>query len=231
MWRRISACVLSSVCLLSACDKSDKDVSPPPTSSEPVKVPVLKSHPSTAQLANRTNLEMKFVPLSLMVPEGWGMKSRDVGAAPLVTLEGATPDDEVRIRIPSARTIDDAQETLLEANAADMQARHPELFNGQPVRDISGGKVIEQLVLRQLAPATEPIEGMPKPAVALPSTTQPVQTVQWTFTVCIPAGKSFTAYDLSLGMTLDEYKKDSAFLRSILSTLQYDPAAASTPGH
>jgi hypothetical protein len=232
MWRKISACVLSSVCFLSACDKSDNSSTATP--AKPVQVPKDVARLTSAQLTSRTSLELKYVPLSLMVPDGWGINSLEVGAeGPRVFLHGPTPTDldDVRVRVPTARTITDAQETLLEATATDTLAKHPELLGSSVVRDITGGKIIEQLVLRVLPPATEPIEGMPAPAVKLASTTQPTQTVQWTFTVVVPAGADFTAYALSVGMPLDTYKADNAFLRSILETLKYNPAAPSAPGH
>jgi hypothetical protein len=125
----------------------------------------------------------------------------------------------------------DAQATLLEANASDMQTKHPELFGTTVVRDITGGKVIEQIVLRELQPATQPIEGLSTKSVKLGTGTQPIQSVQWIFTAIIPSGTDFTAYDLSVGMPLGQYKGDEAFLRSIFETLKYNPVSASAPIH
>jgi len=89
------------------------------------------------------------------------------------------------------------------------------------VREITGGKVIERLIVDPIIATTQAA-----------ATTEPIQTLQWTFTLCVPNadGKTFNAYDLRfLGMTLKQYTADQAFLRPIIDSLTYTPSTSILP--
>jgi hypothetical protein len=207
---------------MSACDKSSDNSSTPPPTTSPVKVPIELKHPTTQQLENTATwkvIDLKVVPLSLSVPQSWDKKTLDINAdLPQVFLEGPTPSDEIRIRIPASRIITAEQETLLEADANKQLQKNPDLFAGSVVRDITGGKVIEQLTVSEVpAPSPDELKDMKY------ASTQPVQLVRWTFTVCVPSGKGFNAYDLTAGLPMSQFKADSAFLRSIFAGLKFEP--------
>ena len=218
MWWKISGTVLAAFWVLGGCDKSDN--SSAPTTITAVPAPPLKPRPSTQQLESgpRMNLNLKFDPLSLMVPMGWEVKSYNLGDGPQIVLEGPTVSDETRFRLPAARSITADQELLLEVKANESLTKHPELLGTSVVRDIGGAKVIEQLVIDQLQPTAEDLHS------GNPAASQPIESALWTFTVCVPSGKSFTAYDLTVGLTLKQYKADNKFVRSIMDTLKYEAA-------
>jgi hypothetical protein len=222
MWWKTSQCLMLSACLLAACDKESDSSSPAPeTLTAPTDI-LAVPHPTTQQLLNapRTALELKFAPVTLQVPPGWEVKSYNEGT--LVTVEGSTPTDVIGISVPVSRTITADQEFALEAQAAHDLKQHPDLLHKLGVREITGGKVIEHLIVDPPLPTAQP--GQPA--------TQPIQTMQWTFSVCIPTadGKEYTVYDLKfLGMTLAQYKADQAFLRPIIDSLTYTPSTELPP--
>jgi hypothetical protein len=214
MWWKISAIVLSG-CLIAGCSNDDSSSSAPPT-PPPDNSAV---HPTTQQLLTgpRSALELKFVPATLQAPVGWEVKSFNEGL--VATVQGPTPTDFVSISLPASRVISTDQEKGLELKAKQDLDLHPELLPKLGVREITGGKVIEHLLVDPIQPTTQAA-----------AATEPIQTMQWTFTICIPTadGKGFTAYDLRfLGMTLNQYKTDQAFLRSIIDSLTYTPSSDS----
>jgi hypothetical protein len=224
VWSRVSRLLLLSACLLTACDKESDSSSapPPPEPVAPASDIFAGVHPTTQQLltGQRTALDVKFAPITLQVPPGWEVKSYE--QATLVTIEGSTPTDVIGISVPVLRTISVDQEKALEAQAAQDMSRHPDLLHKLGVRQITGGTVIEHLIVDPIRTATQTIG----------DTTQPIQTMQWTFSVCIPAadGKEYTVYDLKfLGMTLSQYKLDEGFLRPIIDSLTYTPSTDLPP--
>jgi hypothetical protein len=201
-----------SVTSLAGCGKDDDNATGPevPSRPDPATAP-----PTTQQLlsGDRTELDVKFAPITLKVPSHWEVKSYSDGS--MVTIEGPTPTDVAGISVPVYHTITNDQEISLENQAKKDLAVHPELLQHVGIRNIPGGKVIERLVVDPVLP------------VAVTGTTQPLQTVQWTFSVCIPAGdgKNFNVYDLRfLGLTLSQYKTDQSFLRTIIDSLNYTPS-------
>ena len=221
---KICRCLLLSACLLAACDRESE-------TSKHTLHRRIRHHrltdilavprPTTQQLLNapRTPLELKFAPITLQVPPGWEVKSYNQGA--LVTVEGSTPTDLIGISVPVSRSITADQESALEAQAGRDLKQHPDLLSKLGVRDITGGKVIEHLVVDPVI-STLPAE----------TTAATIQTMQWTFSVCIPtsSGKEYTVYDLKfLGMTLAQYKADQAFLRPIIESLTYTPTSDLPP--
>jgi hypothetical protein len=227
MWRKISGCVLCSACFLSACDKSDNAV--PPSAGGPVTavaIPKEQPRPTTQQLNTRAELDLKFAPFTLMVPDGlWKVKTVDPGAGePQQFLEGPTPSDpELMIHIPTLRSMTPDQEARLELHATEAMKQHGDLLGPAVIRSIPGAKVIEQISVSETMPAIDPT----RPAT--PAATQPSKTVYWVFTVCVPAGKFFNAYDLSMGMTLKQFNADRGFVRSIMDTLKCTAPPAETP--
>ena len=217
MWSRISAVAVLSVCLVAGCDKDNSAAGPASPTPDTGNV-----HPTTQQLLTgpRSAKDLKFDPITLQIPLGWDVISYDQGS--LVTLEGQTPTDVVKISIPLSRSITIDQEKSLEQHAKQDYDLHPDLLDKAGIRDITGGKVIEHLVVDPIQPASQ----VPT-AVA---TTEPIQTLQWMFTLCVPTadGKGFTAYDLRfMGMTLKQYKADQIFLRSVIDSLTYTPSGGS----
>jgi hypothetical protein len=210
---RISASLVLSTCVLAGCNKDDATgpAVPPPSADSST------SHPTTQQLLNgpRTALELRLAPVTLQVPPGWEVKP--VTDGPLI-LEGPTPTNDVSdLTVTASRTITIDQEAGLESHAQQDFKDHPDLLEKPGVRNFSGGKVIEHLVV-------DPILATSEPTAAV---SEPIQTLKWTFTVCIPSadGKEFNAWDLRfLGMTVKQYKTDQAFLRSIIDSLAYAPA-------
>jgi hypothetical protein len=48
----------------------------------------------------------------------------------------------------------------------------------------------------------------------------------WTITVFVPSGATFESYELDfIGLTMQEYETDQEFLRQIIDSVQYTPAA------
>ena len=208
MWQKLTVGFLISTGLIVGCDKESESGSSPAT--QPTPAP-LAAVPTTQQLLTgpRTKLDLKFAPFTLNVPQSWELKTFNDGAT--VILEGSTPTDTVGISIPVYRTITADQEKALETHAKQDAIEHSDLIKSNPIRDMPGTKVIEQLILD--APTS--------------ATTQPLQTLQWIYTLCIPNGKDFTAYDLRIiGLTTQQYKNDQAFLRSIIDTATYIPSPA-----
>jgi hypothetical protein len=216
MWWKISLAI--TIAFLAGCSKDDDNATGPEVQSQPSSTAA--DHPTTQQLLTgpRTTLEVKFAPITLQVPPGWEVKSYSDGT--LVTIEGQTPSDVVGISVPVYHAITNDQEKSLENRAKQDFADHPDLLQQVGIRDLSGGKLIERLIVDPpLAPTQAAATGLP--------TTEPVQTLQWTFSLCVPAsdGKSFNVYDLRfLGMTLKQYKTDQKFLRSVIDTLAYVPS-------
>jgi len=214
--------VFFSACLLLGCDKNDDSTAPPPQPPLP-RADLNLYRPTTQQLLSgpRKALFLELAPITLQVPTGWTLKT---GSDTLpFTVEGATPTDDVVIAVSAGHSITAVQEKKLEAAASDDVRRQPDLMKQPDVRDITGGKLIEQLILDPPA-AMEPNSATP--------TTEPIQTMQWIFTICIPAddGNSFTTYDLRfLGMTIKQYKADQAFLRSVIDSLRYTPGTDTMP--
>jgi hypothetical protein len=214
---KISSVFLLSAILLLGCSKDDDNNSvPPATAPSPVIVSdILRKRPTTESLKSgpRTPLPIKFAPFTLMVPPGWQLMTNNSTDVVAATVEGSTPTDEVVISIPSNAIITTEQEKSLESRAQQDFKKYPDLLEKPGIREITGGKVIERLI-PDVQSATEP------------SAAAPLQMMQWTFTVCIPAatGKSFDAYELRfLGMTIKQYKADQAFLRVVIDSLTYTP--------
>jgi hypothetical protein len=216
MWRAICAGFVVTACVLTGCNKDSDNSTAPPVPNAPALPDTVKPHSSAAELNNRYSLDLKYDPITLTVPRSWELKSMDEGM--VVVLEGDTPTDTVSITIAHARPISDTKMVpasmevqQLEAAAKAAAAKHPDLIKGDVVRVIPGGRVIEQLTLDH-------------PTATTQSTTEPAsdatQTMQWIFTVCVPAPNGFTAYDLRFnGITLKNYKADQDFLRGIMNTL------------
>ncbi len=216
MWRAICAGFVVTACVLNGCNKDSDNSTAPPPPTAPALPDTVKPRPTADQLNDRVKLDLKYDPISLTVPRSWELKSLDEGT--VVVLEGDTPTDSVGITIAHARTISDTKmvpatmviqqlETAAKADAA----KYPDLIKGDVVRVITGGRVIEHLTLDH-------------PTATTQSTTEPAadatQTMQWIFTVCVPAPGGFTAYDLRFsGITLKNYKADQDFLRGIMNTL------------
>jgi hypothetical protein len=214
---KISSVFLLSAILLAGCGKDDENNVPPPATapSSAILSDILRKRPTTDSLLNgpRTPLPIKFAPFTLMVPPGWQLKTNSNTDVVAATIEGFTPTDDAVISIPSIVVISAEQEKSLESHAQQDFKKYPDLLAKPGIREIAGGKVIERLI-PDVQSATEP------------SATAPLQTMQWTFTVCIPSksGKGFDAYELRfLGMTVKEYKADQAFLRAIVDSLTYTP--------
>jgi hypothetical protein len=159
-------------------------------------------------------LDLKYDPITMMVPPSWELKPlNDAGG--MVILEGDTPTDTVSISIPTANRIINApnvpaevQVKQLEAAAKADAAKYPDLIKGDVVRDIPGGRVIEDLSVVGPLPTTQS------------ATDDATRTMQWIFTVCVPADNGFTTYELRFhGLTLKNYKADQAFLRSIMNSI------------
>jgi hypothetical protein len=199
--------------LLAGCDKDSDSAStlPPPEPPKPTR-------PTTQQLVNgpRIALDLKFVPLVLQTPDSWQVKTYEDGLR--VMIEGDSPADTVQISVPAYRDITPEQEANLEAESARDFSQAADLLpkSGVTAKDLgakTSGKLIELFTINP-------------PAVPDAGTTQPIQTVQWVFTICIPTtdGKHFTAYELRfLGLTLAQYKADQAFLRTIVDSVSYKP--------
>jgi hypothetical protein len=217
---RISAVAVLSACLVVGCNKGDDTTAGPVTPTPDTGV----VHPTTQQLLTgpRSAKDLRYAPVTLQLPLGWDVVSYNQGS--LVTLEGQTPTDVVKISIPVYRSITVDQEMSLESHAKRDFDLHPDLLPKVGVRDITGGKVIEHLIVDPAPPTTQIATTGP--------TTEPIQTMQWMFTVCVPTadGKGYSAYDLRfLGMTLKQYKADQAFLRSIIDSLTYAPSKEPLP--
>jgi len=209
MWRNIGAGFVVTACILTGCNKdSDNSAVPPP---DPVLPQVMKPRPTAEQLNARVKLDLKYDPISLMVPPTWDLKSLDNG---LVVLEGDTPTTRVSISIPPSRPILGEPNVpaaikvkQLEAEAKADAARYPDLIKGDVVRDIPGARIIEHLTVSGPPPATNPADDS-------------TRTLKWIFTVCVPTSNGFTAYELRFtGLTLKTYKADQDFLRTIMNSI------------
>ncbi len=215
MWRTIFVFLLVSTCILNGCNKdpdSTASSTPPP---DPVLPDAVKPRPTTQELTERTKLDLKYDPISLMVPPSWELKSLNEGT--VVVLEGCTPTDTVGISIPGSHSISAAQEKDLESLAKKDQALHPELMKSDVVRNIPGALIIEELSLDAPVPSTQNVVGTsPQPEL--------VQTMQWVFTVCVPLGKGFTAYELRFtGLTQKVFAADQDFMRGIINSVALTP--------
>ena len=220
MFWKISAYVLLSTALISGCGKDDDHgipVANPPTTQLTVNPVLMRHTPEELKNGPRTALNVIFAPITLQVPPGWEVKTYGDSVH---TIEGQTPDDVVGISIPISQQISSKDEANMEAEAGKDFLAHPDLLQGAGVKDIAGGKLIERFTIEN--PTTQ---------LAGAATTEPVQTVRWTFTICVPSsdGKEFTAYELRyLGLTLKQFNADHEFLRGIMNTLTYIPAPTGT---
>jgi hypothetical protein len=215
MWRSILTGLVMSACVLTGCDKdSDKSTAP---AANPALPDAVKPRTSADKLKERVKLDLKFDPITIMVPPSWELKPlNDAGG--MVILEGDTPTDTVGISIPPGHAMVNepnvpaaVQVKQLESAARADAAKYPDLIKGEVVHDIPGARVIEQLTLNGPKPATQ--------ATTDPST-DATQTLQWIFTVCVPSTNGFTAYELRFtGLTLKAYKADQDFLRTIMNSM------------
>ena len=220
MWRTICAACALTACVLTGCNKdSDSSTAPPPNPTLPEAV---KPHPTADQLKDRVKLDLKYDPISLMVPPTWELKPLEDG---VVVLEGDTPTTTIGISIPPARAIISDRNVpaaikvrQLEAEAKADAAMYPDLIKGGVARDIPGARVIEQLTLDGPMHTTQPTTNPAADAT---------QTMQWIFTVCVPSQSGFTAYELRFtGLTLKVYKADQEFLRTIMNSMALNAPAA-----
>jgi len=196
-----------------ACDQQ------PPPAEPPVVEPVKKlepAFPSTQELldAKREPLQLGFLPLTLDVPKSWSIEE----GASVTFLQGPAIDSIVQIQLSARSRVTRQQLESLEKGASDEQKSNPQQLRLVDARDMGSLRVLE----RQLAfgPTTIPSDD------GTLITTEPLR---WSFSVFVPAGETFDAYELIfIGITESTYKKNSEFLRSILDTLKYRTPEART---
>jgi len=216
MWLRISICVVGPLCFLGACDKSDS--SSANSAPAPIRIHLMEKHPTTEQLEKspRKSLSLRNTPISLMVPDGWVVKPGGETADGTTTsvLYGPTPGDDITFQIGASRQLTDLEEKRLETLANQTQPDNRKLLGDSAVRQIPGGKIIEQLMVNSPVPTTQSAGA----AVASPAT-QP-STVEWSYIVLIGGPGGFTAHDLTASLPMKQYMIDRTFVQSIMGTLK-----------
>jgi hypothetical protein len=229
MWRNTCAALIVTAVLLTGCNKESDDTATPAVPDKPALPEGVKPRPTTQELQGRIKLDLKYDPLTMMVPSSWELKS--MGDGSMIVVEGYTPHDMVGISLPVVRVISNerlvpasVKISRLEAEARAEAAKHPELVKGDVVRDITGAHVVEQITVDPPVPATTQETGAPTGTGA--GTGETVQTMQWIITVCVPSGADFKAYELRFqGLTVKTYVEDHDFLRSIIDSISYNPPA------
>jgi hypothetical protein len=222
MRRNICAAFIVTACLLSGCGK-DSDDSTTPTVPDKATLPDgVKPRPTTQELQDRVKLDLKYDPISIMVPSSWELKS--MGDGSMIVLEGYTPHDKVSIRLPVVQIITNdrlvpasVKIKSLETQARADAAKHPDLVKGDVVRDIPGAHVIEDITLD--APVVASTQ-----EIAAGTATETVQPMHWVITVCVPSGADYKAYELRFQiLNVKMYQQDGDFLRSIINSITYNP--------
>jgi hypothetical protein len=220
MWRKnLCAAFIVTVSLLVGCNKQSDDTAAP-VPDKPALPDGIKPRPTTQELQERVKLDLKYDPLSIMVPGSWEIKS--IGDASMIIIEGYTPHDVVSISLPVVRVITDERNVpasvkikRLEADALAGAAKHPDIIKGNLVRDIPGAHVIEQISVDPPVTAATQAAAGTGPEVE--------QTMTWVVTVCVPSNPDYKAYELRFqGLTLKTYQQDGDFLRSIIDSISYD---------
>ncbi|HEY8669145.1 MAG TPA: hypothetical protein VIL86_21020 [Tepidisphaeraceae bacterium] len=193
----------------------DDKSSGPPVPPKPVKEIEEPKPPTTQELetGKRKIISLAPLPMTIQAPESWSVQT--LQAVSMVTLlQGWTPGGEVKIQLSQQpQTTIERIESLAEG------ARNEMKTDGRTrVADLRTKGKIKVFERQRLGQATSlpslDVDGNPgKPMPPL---------YQWTLTYYVPADeKNYKAYSLNfIGLNVEQYKADHAFLEKILDTIQ-----------
>jgi hypothetical protein len=212
-----------------ACD--DKNAVSPSVQQAAVKAQAegdkTPSHPTTQELLTgpRKRLTLAPVPFSASVPLPWKLENLASGAV----LAGPTPSGEVQIQLSSRTSVKKEDLDIVQ------RAAKKELAATQPAIK----RVLKAELKKLPNSAAQVFErqaiGQPAPLIVTDANnhehTETATPFDWTLTLYVPNGTDFARYELNFigGLTAEQYKQDQQLLEAILSSLIYEPSAATPP--
>lgn len=217
--------LLGALALLTGCDDDKLPPPPGPPPADPVP-----SRPTTQALLDgpRKPVYLELIPFSLDVPDSWKLVPKNKGeSTSLWVLEGPMPYEDglisVHMREPvSAAILKIWLEERIPKDDAEARARGGSVTT----RRMGDIQIIERRV--PFAPTTRPTTTPSGP------TTIPVSiaegSMEWKLTILAPRGIKYDCYELKvLSLTDDLYRKNEAFLTSVLHSLKPATPAALPP--
>ena len=203
--------LLAAICSMTFAVGCDETYTPPPgaTSSTPGTISTTApSASATMDEGSRERLPLGVIPFSLEVPKGWLMQS---GAAGKIILHGKTPTGEVDVLLGVGPSVKAAELPLL-VKESRKTSLDTHVKNGVVERD---KMTIITTIAPQLAPG------------AAPSPDPELVPMGWTAQVIVSdATPDLQSYELTfVGLSQAMFDKDEAFLRRIMDSLRYEPAA------
>jgi hypothetical protein len=213
--------VLAIALAIGCDDKRDRAANsapqtPPPESTQPAAA-TAPARPTTQELleAKRRPLTLGTLKLTLDVPPGWMITTAGTGS----WLEGPTPNGEIRIQLATQGAPLKLDSILaMEKRARDDAAKHPDVLEVVPLRDIGGmARKMERREIQKNLTINIPDDKDPK--ITRP---EKVDRVDWTILAFLPDADQFNINVLSFsGLSLQQYQKDREFLDHVLNTLHY----------
>ncbi len=178
--------------------------------------------PTTQSPAAFAPIRLSYFPLTVEAPRNWQIKSFVNGD--VVFLQGPAPSgEEVQIQL-SHRGRVTAEQLILRQNATTREAaEHSESVKLAEVRTSGPLTIFDQQSLGKEIVSLTDSRGN-----ALPDTVN----YRWTIHVFAPRESDFDDFELNfVGLTADQFKKDSQFLKRVMSSIKtVDEAPAPPPG-
>jgi hypothetical protein len=211
-WAIVAALTLGAAMVI-GCDESSDTYAPvdTPPADVPRDKPEEPKAPTTQSLseAPRITLPLRLIPFSIEAPDSWEVKTYDSREAAATMLRGPVAGDEAHVAIGLRDKVTGQVIDLLTARLMKEHDQLQKLGGGVTVRVAGDVKVID---IRRL-PTT----------VADPKS----DIVEWRVILYKPAGVSYEQYELKfIGLTVQAYRDNAAWLSKMLETLKYDDTGA-----
>ena len=234
------ACSLVLLALLAGLACDDKNESPEALKArqqaQQPQLPATKPLPTAQELlaGPKKTLRLGEFPVSLEVPQSWGLRSFGDGAASVIAVSGLASSGEINIQlVQQNQTISSAVgvDTIL-AEAKKQLAAKPHPLNRAELRPLGPAKLLEMRGMsNQFVNGKLPEEVWGN--VEIPDNRGNVVTTRavinphlltWTFTLYIPTqnGRYMTRSLSFMGLTPAEYEKDKDFLEGMMKTLKWE---------